>query len=544
MPLPSTDTARSLEWPPPAVAKYTRQQAEWAAWWAGDVDKLRKFSAERRFWHRDAEATRTAPGTKQARTMHAAVAADIVTTSADLLFGTPPTLTIPTPEATGDDAEHVDVDADGIDDGNASVDQATALVDQTQARLDELRDLIDFDGLALIAGEVSAALGGAWFRPAWDTAVADHPLLTIVDPDQAIPEYSSGVLRAVTFWEEVATTSTTVWRHLERHEIAPERDEHGDLVGVILHGLYEGTESTLGTFRPLTAQSATAALPDAVPVPKGAGPIMPRCMPNVLPNRKNRRMPIGRSDFDGAEDELDAVDEVWSSLLRDVRLGVARVFAREGTLTRMGSGPGSGRGFNVDQELIVETETDPDVAGDPVKLTQAVIREVSHLAIVRALVEQAVSAAGYAPATFGLGIDGAAESGTARSIRERKTFRTLRKKRRNAERAIADVWRSLLAIDADVFSHTLDPVRPSVVWPDVEADQRTTAEWVTMLRQAQAVSIETAVRLTQPDLDDTAIGEEVGRIMAENSLTDPDTLGADSPGDVVDPELDDPADDE
>jgi hypothetical protein len=80
----------------------------------------------------------------------------------------------------------------------------------------------------------------------------------------------------------------------------------------------------------------------------------------VLNNRKNRRLPIGRSDFDAIEDELDALDETWSSLLRDIRLGKVRLFVPEGALERVAPGPGSGRTYDVDRELMVETDAAPD----------------------------------------------------------------------------------------------------------------------------------------------------------------------------------------
>lgn len=529
MPLPG-DADAARPWPPPSVERYVKQQKEWAAWWGGDVAKLRARSAESRFWHRLAAEDAERRNGRQTRALHAAVAADIVTTSADLLFGEPVEIVIPQPEATGDQGEQVDADEQGIDEGRASLAQEAAAVDLTQARLDELRDDIDLDGLMLEAAETAAALGGAWLRPAWDTAVAEHPLLTIVDPEYAVPEYTFRRLTAVTFWQEVDKegegATAVVWRHLERHEWTPAGG------GIILHGLYRGDPATLGKAQPLTAKVATAGLAPEVKVPAAVGRVLPSYMPNVTPNRKHRKLPIGRSDFDGIENELDAIDETWTALLRDIRLGVARIFAPEGTLERVAPGAGSGRTFNVDRELIVETDASADEGmGARVVLMQGDIRDASLLATVRALVEQAVSAAGYAPATFGLGIDGAAESGTARAIRERKTFRTLNRKRRKAERAISDVCHALLAIDAEIFQRPgVVPMRPRIGWPDVTAEPRTTAERLQMLRVAQAISIRNAVHEAQPDLSPTEIDEEVARIMAENSVTDPDRINLDRPG--------------
>lgn len=540
MPLPSADAARSLEWPPPQVARYTRQQREWAAWWSGDCDQLRRYSQPRRYWARVAEAERTTPGRSQSRTMHTGLAADIVTTSADLLFGDPLDLTIPPPVATGEEGEQTDTQTtDGLTEGDASVTQEQAAVEVTQARLDELRDDLGLDNMLLVAGEVAAALGGAWLRPAWDDSIADHPLLSVIDPDQAVPEYRMGHLTAVTFWEVVDDTEEGVtWRHLERHEVDPSSGR-----GVILHGLYRGDKEVLGKPYDLTAKVATASLDELVLVPEGGPKLLPAYMPNVLPNRKFRRLPVGRSDFDGVEDELDSLDETWASLMRDIRLGKARLMVPEGTLERVAPGPGSGKTFDVDRELMVETDAAADETGGKVAMMQSEIRDTSLLAVIGALVERIVSTAGYSPQTFGLHIEGSAESGTALNVRERKTSRTRGRKIGYARRAIEHAVWALLAIDAEQFGQQIVPMRPKASFPDVNRDAQTTATWVQLLRAAQAMSIETAVREVHPEWDDTLIDAEVARIMDETSMTNPDTLGADASADepIVDPLLDEPA---
>ncbi|MGY4901472.1 hypothetical protein [Streptomyces sp. 900116325] len=96
--------------------------------------------------------------------------------------------------------------------------------------------------LLLTAGETAAALSGVFLRVTWDrAAAADRPLLTVVHPDQAVPEWTFGIMTAVTFWRALPGTGSAVWRHLERHER-----------GKILHGLYEGTGDQLGRRVPLT----------------------------------------------------------------------------------------------------------------------------------------------------------------------------------------------------------------------------------------------------------------------------------------------------
>lgn len=111
--------------------------------------------------------------------------------------------------------------------------------------------------------------------------------------------------------------------------------------------------------------------------------------------------------------------------MRDIRLGKGRIIAARELLTPTGTAPGSPRVLDYDRELFTPLEMADLSNVDPSKLftpVQFAIRVDEHLRSAIALTEQIVGAAGYSPATFGLGIDGQAESGTARRIREAKTF--------------------------------------------------------------------------------------------------------------------------
>src|SRR5690606_4592477 len=144
----------------------------------------------------------------------------------------------------------------------------------------------------------------------------------------AWPEFRWGRLLAVTFWRVVQETEFITVRHLERHEL----DAQGN--GVILHGLYQGTRDQLGHVVPLTENEATRGLQvDA----SGASTVFPRTpglgvvhVPNQRPNRLHRAHPVGRdlgrSDLQGVEGLLDSLDEAYTSWMRDIRLGKARLF--------------------------------------------------------------------------------------------------------------------------------------------------------------------------------------------------------------------------
>lgn len=528
MPLP--ESTASTPWPPPDVAPYHRDQTAWAAWWAGDQQRLAETTAgggttgRRTFWGRRKGGT---DGTQATHQLHASLAADIASTSADLLFGEPPSLLVPDvglARAYERRAAGGSTEADGQLAAWPATNLPTKDVVAAQDRLDEIADTIGVANRLLEAGELCAATGGVYLRPVWDMSAADHPLLTMMDADRAVPDFRYGQLVAVTFVEEVhregPTGVATVWRHLERHE-----------PGLILHGLYVGTGTTLGRQVSLTDHPATRAYMDTVPVPvelTGGRPgIMPRYVMNAPP-RKHRRLPIGRADYAGCEPFLDALDETWTSWMRDLRLGQARLVVPDEFLSPVGGAPGrpgTGRGLDLDQELFTGLNiADLEKISDPIRNVQFDIRVEQHERTAVALTEHIISTAGYSPQTFGLQIEGRAESGTALRIREGKSFRTQGRKQRYWAPAMSDVAQTLLAIDREVFGRPTPVVRPAVGWAELADDPVGTASWVSTLVTAGAASTETAVRLAQPQLDDDQIAAEVARIREDRGMMLPDPV--------------------
>jgi hypothetical protein len=210
---------------------------------------------------------------------------------------------------------------------------------------DYLNDLVD-DGQhakLLEAAEICAALGGVYLRVVWDTDVADKPWLDLVPPDSAIPEFRYDRLVSVTFWSVLEDHGKTVVRHLEKH--IPHQN-------VILHGVFVGDQQKIGRrvdlggfeqTRPLMGivnDGDAIELPD---LPDDASTVV--YVPNMRPNKVWRDLgpwaaPLGRSDFAGLETELDGLDEAFSSWMRDIRLGKARLIVPHTYLDNIGKGKG------------------------------------------------------------------------------------------------------------------------------------------------------------------------------------------------------------
>jgi A118 family predicted phage portal protein len=489
-------------WPPAEFAAITRDVDEWAAWYSGDAGRLAAFYGttpteagtdqrprRARFWTKRAGD----PAGGGRIQLHVPIASDLAATSADLLFGDPVEIRIP-------------------DAGSET--EATA----TQERWDTIRDRSSFD-LAIIEGaEVAAALGGVYLRVGWDRAVADTPLITAVHADAAVPTFAYGRLVAVTLWRVVLDNGGEVWRHLERHE-----------PGRILHGLYAGDARTLGARIPLDSHPETEGLDPEVILPaEMGGRLTVAYVPNVRPNRRHRSSWTGRSDYAQAEPMLDALDEAWTSWMRDLRLGVARIVVAEDFLRR--TGRGGGATFDLDDEIYSTLNLDPETRdrGDAITPVQFAIRVDEHERTTTSLMERIVTNAGYAPQTFGLHIEGRAESGTALNVRERKTIKTRARKAAYWTPALQETVATALAVDRFVLGNRVAvPTTPIVSFSDPFVEQdgiETVARSVEMLQRAQAISMQTAVRMAQPDLDDGEVDAEVERIRDQYALG-PDPVG-------------------
>ncbi|MEF3114495.1 phage portal protein [Streptomyces chrestomyceticus] len=485
MPLPESGAI----WPPHQHADLYREMRADAAWYSGDRHRLatvyrgqqHREDGRRRLWGRHRHQQ---PGRPDGR-LHIPLPADLATTSADLLFSEPPVFTVTDPA--------------------------------TQARLDEITEAGGIANTLLEAAEVGAALGGVFLRVTWDTALAPRPLLTAIHADNAAPEFQWGTLSAVTFWRELPGDSETVWRHLERHE-----------VGRIVHGLYQGTTDNLGTRVPLTEHPDTAGLADSLgpegdSIPTGLDRLTAAYVPNIRPNRRHRGSPLGRSDFQGAHDLFDALDETWTSWLRDIRLARARLIVPDGYLRN--NGPGRGAAFDDDREIWQALAIPPgDSGGAGITLSQFAIRVDEHERTAAAVMRQAVQLAGYSAQSFGLG-DSTAATATEVTARERRSMITRDKKSRYWAPALADMLLVMLQLDRSLYTPALTPERPTITFGDsVSEDPQSVAQTLSLLQQAQAVSTDTKVRTLHPHWDDVAVQDEVERILTETGQAMPDPM--------------------
>lgn len=382
--------------------------------------------------------------------------------------------------------------------------------DGDQAALDKLLDEAGIQNKLLEAAELASAFGGVYLRPVWDPDVSELPILTVMHPREAVPDFRWGRLRAVTYHRVVRDEKGVVWRHLERHER-----------GVILHGLYRGTTQDLGEAMDLKSLPETAFLPDVVQVPGEI--LLSEYVPNMLPNRRHDGSPEGRPDWQGAEQWLDDLDNTWASWMRDIRLGRAMLVVPDEYLR---TAPGEEARYE-DQEVFAPMRQGSGEGERSITPVQFKLRVAEHEATANALLERIVDHSGYSPQSFGLKIEGRAESGTALKVREMKTYRTQGKKQRYWGTPVVNVLENMLRLQNTGAGLVLDSrdLRPVVQWSDaIPEDPSERAQTVQLLKVAQAASVRTRVQMVSPHLEGKDLEDEIEAVLKEEGLMVPDPV--------------------
>jgi A118 family predicted phage portal protein len=526
MPLPADSTA----WPPIAPEVRTALE-DWAAWYSANPDKI----ADRYYWrstrvgqyglqpvNRPSQYRRglvgavarffwgepTPWGEKRAK-MHVPLAGDLARTSAALLFSEPPTLKAPDPKAA----------------------EANAL----QERLELLQET-GLNRTLLTAAQRASALGGVYLRVVWDEDISDRPWIDSVRADAAAPEMRHGVLMAVNFWTVIGLDGTKVIRHLERHERG----------GIILHGVYEGSQDNLGKQIDLGGFPETKGLQPARELAIGDRRMTVSYIPNTADNRDWYDVPgshwLGLSDFQGSEGLLDALDETYTSWMRDVRLAKSRIIVPRDYLTN--NGPGQGMSWE-DRDVYSGLNIPPTEQGASITLNQFAIRHAEHKATCEELRDQIIRNAGYNTGSFGEDDGGRAMTAAEVKAKEARSESTRAAKTEPFGVGVPDVVEALLALEASGLFPGLPSVaveRPVMQFADsIAADPLVMAQTAVALRTAEAASTKTLVAMQFPDMPAEEQAREVARIHAENgrAVPSPDGPpggdGADIPGDSGEP---------
>ena len=469
----------------PPIGWLWKEYGRALAWYSGDPKRISNAEAGQigdRFW--------TA---KEDIKLHVPIAADIASLSAGMIFADSPAFT----------CEH----------------------ERTLERIEEIFTEGGAYSALLNAAELCSVCGGVFLKWNWDKADG-RPILTAVPADCGLPKWRGNKVVEVRLWSIMREDENNgaIWRLQETYT------ENGHIVSE----LYKGTWSELGEAKPLDSIPETKDIqPD---VNSGAGEILAFYVPNMLPNHHRPGSRFGRSDFDGLYGLMDALDEAYSAMQRETRMTKTTVIVPAEYLAKRKNifGPNSpySKGdqwvYANNSGAFTALDIDSGLNSNPITVVNPEMRADSRIATCDDLVKRIFSVAGYAPQSAGIDIQGSAESGTALSVRERKTIRTTEAKKTHWWHAVKDIVRTMLKLDAAVFRSGVDPnAEFSVELPsNTQPDIGQLAEIIEQLERAGAVSVETKVAMLHPDWDEEKRAEEVERIRRDNGTTAQDDLEA------------------
>jgi hypothetical protein len=462
-----------------------------------------------RFWN-----GRVVPGDEQRTRIHAPVASNLARLSADLLTSEPPVFRL--------------VDAEG-----------KAVTGPAQDRID-----IVLNGpghrLALSeAAETCAGLGAVALTAHWDPSVSDHPWMESTPCDAVIPEFRGKRLVAANLYTMHMKPSRDmvlvdeVYVHIERHEI-----------GQIVHALYKVKRNdaflwgftTLGDLVPLSELDELAHILDipgsiagpienTVALPTGIDLLTVGWWRNLKTKAFRKVLPmVGRADFEGIEPLLDAVDEVWSSWMRDIKIARARLIVPESFLELQG--PGLGGSFDDARELLTALQfTSLGDKGEQISAQQFEIRYLEHAGTLLGLTREITQFAGYSLSSYGeRGDGGGAGAITATEVTSRTTMteRTRGTKFGYMQEAAHPLALAMMELDRVHYRGTALPAGSALditIPPWSQLDPEKEARMFQYLRVAMAASTDTLVRMQHDDWDETRIRSEVIEIQRENGLS-------------------------
>ncbi|WP_392452022.1 phage portal protein [Corynebacterium dentalis] len=492
-------------WPPAPLAPLFDMVGEASAWWEGDARgltatygaKVRSSqfaggvvgAASRFFWGKP-----TAPN-QSGKKLHLPLAADIASTVANLLFETAPSFKATPPVTAEKDSEEGEVEEN-----------------HTQRILDELLNSEQFGADLLVAAESASALGGVYWRIQWDQSISPHPWITWVDADSAIPEFRYGRMVAVNFVEELARIDEKY-----THRLITRYD-----TGRIDYQLMRGKDANLGEIVPLTEHPATAGLvlDQNSGISLGAPILAAGYIPNALPNpgfRKNGLLRnLGRPDLSpDLFDLFDLLDETWTSLQRELRLGRMRITAPDYMLEKRGMGQGTT--FDVDREVYdpmygVSPEDNPGV-----QFHQPDLRVEKHLQVSNGIVREVLRRVNISASTFGLDDTGTGAM-TAREIeaKTKQSVQTWKAKSRYWKAGLLDAARALVTLAGAMERTTVKPELITIdMAPPVQETMLDKAQTIQALDTARAISTGEKIRMIHPEWDSVKQDQEIADILAE-----------------------------
>ena len=503
---------------------YTRRLEEYRIWFTGDKRLLRKLyknnikeDSYNYFWYK-------APPT--ARLLHSGIPGLISTKMATILFG------------GGYDAEVTVYKEDSEDKDEVKSKQAQEL-------LDNLLTILNVDERLENGAENESWGGGVFMKFSHKVSLSNYPILEVANVTKAEAVIERGILVGVIFkyWhtykkkqyriDEVYTTNDD-GDAIIRYELY-ELQSRGEEKQVELETIPEGYDLKF-------TSDGTPRLNDNDEfVYTGIKGMLAFYKPNKTPSHEFMDTYYGASDYEGALDSYDALDEAYSELIQELRDNKTIRYIPENMIPTITVYPTNGEPFTepmlpdefVTNYVKVAGDADQD-AKNEITIKQIDDKTEDHLKKWRIALTTAINKAGVSPLALGItGLEAVNSSSESQQERNKATLETRAKKLKIWIPFMKDVFMKMLELNSwmqkntnanqDAFAKldlNFDNLDINITFGDyiVSKQEEKIITWGGAKSQGVA-SIETVVDKIHPEWTEAQKLEEVQRIKFENSIT-------------------------
>jgi len=414
-------------------------------------------------------------------------------------------------------------------DKSSDIDEA--LSSKAQEIIDNLRVICDVDERFENAAQNESWSGHIFLKLSHDVSLTPYPILEVATVREAEVLRERGITKAIIF-HYFYSRKNKEYRLDEWYTT----NEKGD--ACILYKLY-ALEGSREREVPVTTLPETENLEDFTY--EGLKGMLAFDKPNLTPSHEFPDSPYGASDYEGGIDSFDALDEVYSMIVQELRDNKTIRYIPDSMIPRDKNDPST----LLDDDFVtnyIKVKGDPDQDGkDKIETTFIKDKTEEHLAKYRTYLTTAINNAGLSPFALGItGLESINSSAESQQERNKVTLETRSRKLKLWVPFMEDVFTQMLIMNSWIQKNTsavqeafdkidlnFNNLKLNIEFNDYVQDsvEKKINTWGSAKGQNVASTYE-AVRRIHPEWDEEQVNDEVNLIRFENgmSLDNPNNL--------------------
>jgi len=403
-------------------------------------------------------------------------------------------------------------------------DKASKLATENLEILKKKTELVDHLRNGAVTESVFGHLFGKWN---YDIELSEYPIFEIASVMNAELVKTRGITTAIVF-KNYHTIGDKLYVHKETHTT----NEKG--FAMYINKLYALDKST-GSEKevPLTTIPQTANLKEEF-VFEGIIGMLAFEKPNKLPNAEFPNCPYGASDYAGAHNIFDALDEVFSEMVSEIRNNKPRRYVPENMIPTNRNGEKQPLDPFVTNYVKVTGDIDQD-AQNKIEVTEINDKHESLQKKYDTLLTAALNKMGLSPLAIGdPGMVAMNLGDKSQQEKNKTTLETRNLKLQSWIPFMEKVLLQMLSLNAWIQKQfgveqeglnkleiNFSNCNVAIEFPDYiqTSDKEIIDTWGAAKSNYRVASTETAIRYIHPDWSETQIMDEVNRIRFEEGMS-------------------------